>query len=205
TEGEIFVAIKDAGAFGPEAYWTYVEDPNAPRTQRAAKRSPRRPRGSKNSGETLLLPPQRLLQETQIAAQVKRLPFRVHEQETGRARDSEEPRDRGVEGLALVVLEPGHAMGADSAGEGLGVGVEVDAQDLQAVLGEAGADLVEAPDGLRRASGRRAPEVQDGVGTLEVRLALLHRRLAGERELGLEGGHLAGAADGQEGKVPLHP
>src|SRR6185369_10826045 len=50
TEGEIFVAIKDAGVFGPQAYWTYVEDPNAPRTQRAAKRSPRRPRGSENSG-----------------------------------------------------------------------------------------------------------------------------------------------------------
>ena len=50
TEGEIFVAIKDAGAFGPQAYWTYVEDPNAPRTQRAAKRSPRRPGGSKNPG-----------------------------------------------------------------------------------------------------------------------------------------------------------
>ena len=56
TEGEIFVAIKDAGAFGPQAYWTYVEDPNVPRTQRAAKRSPRRPRGSKDSGFIRRLP-----------------------------------------------------------------------------------------------------------------------------------------------------
>src|SRR6266508_846799 len=62
TEREIFAECKDAGAIGPEAYWTYAEDPIAPRTRvpsgdresdpagSPAKRSARRPRGSENPG-----------------------------------------------------------------------------------------------------------------------------------------------------------
>jgi len=38
----MIVAIKDAGAFGPEAYWRYSEDPNGPR---AANGSAWRPKG----------------------------------------------------------------------------------------------------------------------------------------------------------------
>ena len=40
TEGEIFVAIKDAGAFGPQAYWTYVEDPNVPEDAEGGEKIP---------------------------------------------------------------------------------------------------------------------------------------------------------------------
>jgi len=45
TEGEIFVAIKDAGAFGPQAYWTYVEDPNVPEDAEGGEKIPSAPEG----------------------------------------------------------------------------------------------------------------------------------------------------------------